>query len=391
MNANDYKCFFPIHLDSGNRGCEAIARGTIKILGLKKENYIGMSKLIENDEITGLDREISYVPIRHSILNKLIYRTQLFNKDEEQQRLIDYQYRYGNILNSLDTNSITFITGGDMMCYGNNEVNYITDVLHKEGKKTVLWGCSIGEENLTPEKIEILNYFDLITARESMTYKLLKEELKLKNVYCFPDPAFVLAAEKIELPDYFDFDCVGVNVSNFVTSDVGLDTMMGKNIINLINYILDYTKLHIVFFPHVFWPEQDDRVTSDIFTDYYKKSARVHMLDTYKMNYCQIRYAISKLSYFIGARTHAMISAYSMCVPSLALGYSVKSKGIAKDLGMPDYTVLDYRSLSSEEDVVNRFRKLMDNKDDISRLLLDKMPYYSEKAYDAKKCIDELL
>ena len=34
------RIFFPIHLDGGNRGCEAIAKGTAILLQEKKENLI---------------------------------------------------------------------------------------------------------------------------------------------------------------------------------------------------------------------------------------------------------------------------------------------------------------------------------------------------------------
>lgn len=44
---------------------------------------------------------------------------------------------------------------------------------------------------------------------------------------------------------------------------------------------------------------------------------------------------------FIAARTHADISAYSMCMPTFALGYTVKSVGIAKDLGLFEGSVTD--------------------------------------------------
>ena len=64
--------------------------------------------------------------------------------------------------------------------------------------------------------------------------------------------------------------------------------------------------------------------------------------------------AISKCRFFLGARTHAMISAYSVCVPSIALGYSIKSKGISKDLKMPDYTLIDYRNLKKQNELLSK-------------------------------------
>ena len=41
---------------------------------------------------------------------------------------------------------------------------------------------------------------------------------------------------------------------------------------------------------------------------------------------------ISQCRFFIGSRTHSVIAAYSSGVPTLALGYSIKSKGIAQDI-----------------------------------------------------------
>ena len=50
---------------------------------------------------------------------------------------------------------------------------------------------------------------------------------------------------------------------------------------------------------------------------------------------------IARMRFFIGARTHATIAAYSNCVPTMVLGYSIKSRGIAKDLFGEEKLVLD--------------------------------------------------
>ena len=64
----------------------------------------------------------------------------------------------------------------------------------------------------------------------------------------------------------------------------------------------------------------------------------------------ELKYIISKCSILVAARTHASIAAYSTCVPTLVIGYSVKSKGIAKDL-FGDYRnyVISKDELTSEE------------------------------------------
>lgn len=50
-----------------------------------------------------------------------------------------------------------------------------------------------------------------------------------------------------------------------------------------------------------------------------------------------------------------------MGIPSLALGYSVKSKGILKDFKISDKLLLDCNKLISEEEVLKRFIYLMNN------------------------------
>ena len=38
------KYYFPIHLDGGNRGCEAIAKGTAMLLGTDVKDNIGLCR-----------------------------------------------------------------------------------------------------------------------------------------------------------------------------------------------------------------------------------------------------------------------------------------------------------------------------------------------------------
>lgn len=384
------KIYFPLHFDSGNRGCEAIARGTIDILRLLPKEYIALPKNIQLDRQTELNEKVTYAKKRDNSFNKFCHRVITYLlKNKTEVKTLNHTFEYRPFL-SYVRNELTFITGGDMLCYGNNEVNYITDYLYSRGKKVVLWGCSVGKENLTPEKEEALKQFSCITTRESLTYDLLKNELHLPNVHLFPDPAFVLIPEECELPEYFSKDVIGINLSNFVGAEIGEETIFGKNILSLFDYILNNTQFDIVLMPHVFWKGQDDRISCNYFYDRFKDNHRVHVLNTEEMNYCQIRYAISKCKLFLGARTHAMISAYSTCVPSIALGYSIKSKGIAKDLNLPAYTVLDYRNLMHDDEIVERFKQLQDNEAVIRKLLKEEMPSYIKKAYDAKKCIDDL-
>lgn len=66
-------------------------------------------------------------------------------------------------------------------------------MFHKQGAKTVLYGCSIEPELLKrPEIMEDMKRYDAIVARESLTFAALQEAGIDKNIHLYPDSAFLL-------------------------------------------------------------------------------------------------------------------------------------------------------------------------------------------------------
>ena len=66
--------------------------------------------------------------------------------------------------------------GGDNYCYGKGRINWPTDrALKKKNCKMMLWGVSVEPKDIPGELAEHLKVFDLITARESITYQALRE------------------------------------------------------------------------------------------------------------------------------------------------------------------------------------------------------------------------
>lgn len=56
-------------------------------------------------------------------------------------------------------------------------------------------------------------------------------------------------------------------------------------------------------------------------------------------NAAQRKYLISRCELLVCCRTHASIAGYSTGVPTLVMGYSVKSQGIGLDLGMERWVI----------------------------------------------------
>jgi polysaccharide pyruvyl transferase WcaK-like protein len=275
-----------------------------------------------------------------------------------------------------------------MLCYDNYDIIFTNNWLHERGVRTILWGCSMGPENQTKRKLETLFNFSLIYTRESLTYDYF-QSLGLKNLCVMPDPAFVLQPQPFELPSYFkENDLVGLNISKYVTGGMTMNSRFGKELINLIGHILKETTFHILLVPHVTWnvggENQVDRKMPQIIRKHFGNPERLHILDIDNLNYCQIRHAISKCRMFIGARTHAVISAYSECVPAIALGYSIKSRGIAKDLGLDEKLVVNSKDFS-EGAVLRSFSYLMKNEDSIRKHLQDTIPEYKKRTYQIRE------
>lgn len=376
------KYFFPIHLDGGNRGCEGIAKGTSIILGRENTTLIGYCSDKNLDKNLSLDNYYELIEKhKRTFLEKILYKLYILIEHNTSKRsnLMFYQV-YHRFLNLMSKNDLMLSTGGDMMCYGNNQAIYTVNYSFSKGIKSVLWGCSIGKENINSEKLEALKKFSFIYARETLTKKVL-DEYDIKNVFVFPDPAFFLEPEICNLPKCFKSDeVIGINISNYVLGGFDLSSEFGRELIILFNYILNNTHYNILIIPHVLWHGQDDRIISKKIKDYFN-SERIAILNSEDLNYCQIRYVISKCKVFVGGRTHSVISAYSTKVPTIALGYSIKSVGIAHDIGLPEWTVVNSKK-GDKNRLVNAFVLMLQKKNAIKDILNSYMMNFADKRAD---------
>lgn len=379
------------HTGSRNHGCEAIVRGTNKILNRDICLY---SDAIQEDIENGIDKivEVKENKTLDIKRNSLEYYISAFNIKFFNSTIKNTEYRKKLFLNYVKPGDIYLSIGGDNYCYAG--IEYLADInylINKRGAKTVLWGCSVEPDVIKDEKVKKdLNRYSLIVARETLTYNALKESGINKSILC-PDPAFQL--DKIDLPlpkGFEENNTVGINVSPLI---IGCESKKGSTMENyegLIKYIIDTTDMQIALIPHVVWDNNDDRKPLRVLYNKFKDTGRVVMLEDH--NCMELKGYISRCRFFIGARTHATIAAYSTCVPTLVIGYSVKAKGIAKDIfGTYENYVLPVQSLSNKDDLINAFEWMKGNEDDIRKYLNEGMPVYKENALKSKVEIEKLL
>jgi polysaccharide pyruvyl transferase WcaK-like protein len=228
-----------------------------------------------------------------------------------------------------------------------------------------------------------------IFARESITYQALIDS-GIKQTSLFPDPAFVLNRIDRPLPNGFlEKEVVGINVSPMVIERETCKGIIMRNYQRLVEYILETTTMNIVLIPHVVWRHNDDRKPLEQIFSQFQNSLRVVMIGDHSAEV--LKGFIARCRYMVAARTHASIAAYSEQVPSLVVGYSVKAVGIAKDIfGTADHYVIPVQNFTRDDDLVDHFKWLVANENNIKKHLRAFMPVYKEKVKGMKDILMSL-
>ncbi|MDR1700872.1 MAG: polysaccharide pyruvyl transferase family protein [Lachnoclostridium sp.] len=364
------------HAGSKNHGCEALVRSSVNLF---KEDKCQLYSIREGEDLSyNLDK---CCPIKAHWLSRsnLVPWLYLSVIEKLAGKRLNAKRHY-NIIHAKE--DIALSIGGDNYCYKGQpeQLAYINQRLKKRGKKTVLWGCSIEPELLeNPDIIKDLALYDLITVRESITREAL-ENAGLTNVKQFADPAFTLDTVNLPLPEGFaPSNTIGINLSPLIQKYEESEGQVFKNYQKLIHYILTQTSYHIALIPHVVGLFDDDISQLRKLYELHENNPRIVMIPD--GNCMELKGYISCCRMFIGARTHATIAAYSAGVPTIVTGYSVKARGIARDLfGTEEHYVLPVQSLREDSRLTEEFMWMEQNEERIREHLQNKMPHYIKTA-----------
>ena len=176
-----------------------------------------------------------------------------------------------------------------------------------------------------------------------------------------------------------DSGIVGINVSPLIEryrgegGETALDAFTA-----LTEHLLQHTDLRIRFVPHVVWANSDDRKPLRALQERFAASGRTELVADAPAPV--LKREIAGCQFFVGARTHATIAAYSSLVPTLVVGYSVKSRGIARDLfGEDRGLVLPVHELTGAG-LIAAFEDLRAREKELRGVLSQKIPGYRERA-----------
>ncbi len=381
------------HDGSANHGCEALVRTTAELLKNKSNEVMLISYRPEEDIRYGIDK-LCQVKKRGDQANKLHKDIDFFRAYYQ----LKVKHDYGPMDDLAEAQAtggepgdIAVAIGGDSYCYGrwSDPLIHQFKIWKQLRMKTVLWGCSIEPELLeAPNMLAHFQAFDLITARESISYEALKRINP--NTILVADSAFLLDEVRLPMPAGFeDKETVGINVSPLVEEREARPGIVRRSFEYLIESILKDTHYHVLLIPHVVWNSSDDRTVLRELLAKYQHSGRIAMVEDH--NCRELKGYISRCRFFIGARTHATIAAYSTGVPTLVLGYSTKSRGIAKDLfGTYENYVLPTQELRDEMELTEKWNWLRDHEEACRSQLQRTLPDYIQRVYQGKRAVAKL-
>lgn len=314
------------HGGAYNHGAEAILRGS-----LPEFRQAGVPILLST-HFPGQDREFGL----DKFVDRLIPADLSLAPDEKaapdfagRERAAAQIYR--DALAEIDSETVCIGVGGDNYCYPNWHRQSVFHRTAKErGAKSILWGCSIQPEMIDRRMAAVLRAHDHIFVRESVTFRALQEH-GVTQVSLRPDPAFSLPPEPFPLPEGFQKPVAALNLSPLMLRKSG---RLLDDFTDAARFLLQKAKT-LLLLSHVTMPADNDEEALDAIAQRLSAKERGRICRTpQELNAAQRKYLVSNCALLVCCRTHASIAGYSTGVPTLVVGYSVKSQGIGTDLGM---------------------------------------------------------
>ena len=333
-----------------NYGCEAIVRGTVRILRREFPDcgITYFSRRPEEDRAALKDCPVHVVsrpPFRNTyvrtVLKVLLRRLGLPN-----------HWILMEPLKPFNQNAVVISIGGDIFTLGKgpfpkySRPEYLDThfALARRKQPYVLWGASVGPFEAWPECVPTFRNFlqslTLITVREPVTAAYLQGLGVSTNVVPVADPAFLmeLKSNDEDVPSNPAGEpLIGVNLSPLSVDHIYGVGNYDKAIqvqTEFLTQVMNQTGARLLLIPHVICPGH----TADDDVWYLRKIQeqmpahlrhRVSMLEP-GLGAQRTKGAIARCDALLAARMHCAIAGVSSGTPTLFIAYSAKASGMCE-------------------------------------------------------------
>ena len=302
-----------------------------------------------------------------------------------------------NVMQAINASDAVLMIGGDVISldYGPGslfEWSGLMDAAHRAGKPTMLFAASVGPFSASPVierfMVDHLRRYSAISVRETESLNYLRS-IGIENATLVADPAFRLAPQPTTLGAPFEGNTDGVlafNVSPLIEDGWTRKNPGGSLLdecVAFVRRVLDETRLSVALLPHVdpldgsAW-NSDSAFLQRVLDALGGPTPRLALVRR-GLNAAELKHVVGSSRYLIAARTHATVGGWSQGVPTVSIAYSVKARGLNKDL----FDTLDYvldTPKVSRDSLWASLQLLQAREGDIRALLDERIPRWRANA-----------
>ena len=385
---------------NGNRGCVALSLSTLYIIDkiLNGRNiphafYLPQSGYDKKEEHTIKAGKVNLKFISLMDITPLSIKQQIKNiakYKEYQATKKAYQ----------EADFILDIGQGDSFAdiYGKRRFDWIFSQYRlgmKYKKPYCILPQTIGpfkDASIRTQACKGISYAKCVMARDKQSYDYVKELLPDKPVTEIIDVAFFMPFNRKEFNK--DFIHVGLNVSALLwhggytrDNQFGLNVDYPSVIRSIIDYFLKQANVKVHLIPHVVSGERhvenDYAVSYDLFEEYNHPNL---ILSPLFLDPISAKSYIAGMDFFMGARMHSTIAAFSSEVPVVPMAYSRKFNGLFTDT--LQYPYMADMKVQSEAEILDGIKQCYEQKDKLKEIEHDRMQTTVE---ERKRLMEERL
>jgi len=232
-------------------------------------------------------------------------------------------------------------------------------------------------QSISSKACKGLQYAKCVMTRDKQSYDYIKGLLPNKPVTECIDVAFFLPHKKKEFNS--DYTHIGLNISALLwhggytrDNQFGLKVNYQSLITSVIEHFLSLERVKLHLIPHVVGSERhvenDYAVSYDLFEEYNHPNL---ILSPLFLDPISAKNYIAGMDFFMGARMHSTIAAFSSEVPVYPMAYSRKFNGLFNDTLQYPY-MADMKAQSGAE-ILAAIKQLYEQRAQLKRIEHDRM------------------
>lgn len=374
-------------INNGNRGCVALSITVMSIIDkIFKQADLDYEVVLSDSEYSPSDKRIyksgdfnlSYSSCDYFIgMSRLGTLKKTFENITKKDKLRKVFKTADFILDIGQGDSFTDIYGD----YRFRKIDRIHKIARLYSKPYCILPQTIGPFNDPSIKSKAdlsISKASLCMARDKQSYDYVFSNVPdQKTIKEYIDVAFFMPYTKIEQDSSFVH--VGLNISALMwnggytgNNQFGLKDDYKTVVRSIIDYFLSLPNIKLHLVPHVVLQERnienDYEVSYDLWREY--NNSRL-VLAPFALGPIEIKSYIAGLDFFMGARMHATIGAFSSGVPVVPMAYSRKFNGLFEDT--LDYHYMTDLKVQTKEEVLASIKDAFEKRNELKEIINNRM------------------